>query len=582
MRMESSDKVRAVVKNTVKKKQSQGGEAATSFSHLTRDTFQETLHTLHKECAELLELTKQQAADTKVQHERQLLEARSDLKAAIVELQQEKQRSVILLTFRIITIESAQKSLELDNLKARVTVLKAGGASFSSREDERHHKSVLQADRLQILLEEQRKENTILKTQLLQTLNQLYEREESLTTYTKHQEDSFLPEQFLECSASPLDDEEGMLPDNMEHQEDSFLPEQFLVRSGSPLDDEEGMLPDNMEHQEDSFLPEQFLECSGSPLDDEEGMLPDNMEHQEDSFLPEQFLECSASPLDDKEGMLPDNMEHQEDSFLPEQFLGCSASPLDDEEGMLPDNMEHQEDSFLPEQFLVRSGSPLDDEEGMLPDNMEHQEDSFLPEQFLECSASPLDDKEGMLPDNMEHQEDSFLPEQFLVRSGSPLDDEEGMLPDNMEHQEDSFLPEQFLECSASPIVKEEERMTSDMSMVIAPVSEALFTNYSSALQTSPVSTLDPDSKDILSCSSGPSLKTLCHPLAAQPKMADAKSLINNKKRGGLIQRVLKKTMSLADKKWSKAPLAPAQFRTYFYSINTFCGVLNLGGLHYY
>ncbi|XP_035678050.1 uncharacterized protein LOC118416879 isoform X5 [Branchiostoma floridae] len=575
MRMESSDKVRAVVKNTVKKKQSQGGEAATSFSHLTRDTFQETLHTLHKECAELLELTKQQAeddlarsshilqlqiqiadkelqaADTKVQHERQLLEARSDLKAAIVELQQEKQRSVILLTFRIITIESAQKSLELDNLKARVTVLKAGGASFSSREDERHHKSVLQADRLQILLEEQRKENTILKTQLLQTLNQLYEREESLTTYTKHQEDSFLPEQFLECSASPLDDEEGMLPDNMEHQEDSFLPEQFLVRSGSPLDDEEGMLPDNMEHQEDSFLPEQFLECS-------------------------------ASPLDDKEGMLPDNMEHQEDSFLPEQFLGCSASPLDDEEGMLPDNMEHQEDSFLPEQFLVRSGSPLDDEEGMLPDNMEHQEDSFLPEQFLECSASPLDDKEGMLPDNMEHQEDSFLPEQFLVRSGSPLDDEEGMLPDNMEHQEDSFLPEQFLECSASPIVKEEERMTSDMSMVIAPVSEALFTNYSSALQTSPVSTLDPDSKDILSCSSGPSLKTLCHPLAAQPKMADAKSLINNKKRGGLIQRVLKKTMSLADKKWSKAPLAPAQFRTYFYSINTFCGVLNLGGLHYY
>eukprot|EP00058_Branchiostoma_floridae_P008960 XP_002594448.1 hypothetical protein BRAFLDRAFT_72166 [Branchiostoma floridae] len=384
--------------------QSQGGEAATCFNHLTLDTapFKETLQRLHKQAEDDLARSSHilqlqiQIADKELQ----LLEARSDLKA------------------------------------------------FSSREDERRHKSVLQADRLQILLEEQKKENTILKTQLLQTLNQLYEREESLTTYTKHQEDSFLPEQFLECSGSPLDDEEGMLPDNMEHQEDSFLPEQFLVRNGSPLDDEEGMLPDNMEHQEDSFLPEQFLECSGSPLDDEEGMLPDNMEHQEDSFLPEQFLVRNGSPLDDEEGMLPDNMEHQEDSFLPEQFLECSGSPLDDEEGMLPDNMEHQEDSFLPEQFLVRSGSPLDDDEGMLPDNMEHQEDSFLPEQFLECSGSPLDDEEGMLPDNMEHQEDSFLPEQFLVRNGSPLDDEEGMLPDNMEHQEDSFLPEQFLECS--------------------------------------------------------------------------------------------------------------------------------------
>ncbi|XP_035664191.1 uncharacterized protein LOC118407778 isoform X5 [Branchiostoma floridae] len=529
-----------------KMKQSQGGEAATSFSHsLRRDTgtVQETLYVLHKlflkkredgspfnrEAAELLELAQEQAEvaeddlvrtsfhnaelqmlltdeklqaeaaeddlvrtsfhnaelqmlltdeklqadDAKVQHERELSQAHADLEMAICDLQEEKNRS-------------AQKHLEIDCLKAQVSVLKSGGARFSSRHEARAHISLEEAEgmayriaELEVLLEEQRNENIKLTAQLQQS------KEERLPAVTEQQDPSFLPECFLTHCPSPIDEEE-MLPADMERKEDSFLPECFLAHCPSPMDDKDNMLPADMERKENSFLPECFLAYSASPMNDNEEGLPADMECKEDSFLPECFLACSASPMNDKDDMLPADMERKEDSFLPECFLACSASPMND------------------------------NEEG-LPADMECKEDSFLPECFLACSASPMNDKDDMLPADMECKEDSFLPECFLARCPSPMDDEEEML-------------------------------TYDMNMDIAPLLEELLINSSSLLQADSVAALDQESQDILclsellSSTSPASLTASCDGRQAKSqdtKMVKSQASVNKVTCSGLLRSML-------------------------------------------
>ncbi|XP_078588747.1 uncharacterized protein LOC144869372 isoform X5 [Branchiostoma floridae x Branchiostoma japonicum] len=267
----------------------------------------------------LLTDEKLQADDAKVQHKRELSQAHEDLEMAICDLQEERKRS-------------AQKHILIDDLKARVTVLKTGGSCFSSRYEARAHVSLEEAEamayriaELEVLLEEQRNENTKLIAQLQQS------EVESLPDNTEQQDYSFLPECFLAHSASPIDEEE-MLPPDMECKEDSFLPECFLARCPSPMNDKEEGLPADMEHKEDSFLPECFLARCPSPMNDKEEGLPADMEHKEDSFLPECFLARCPSPMNDKEEGLPADMERKEDSFLPaECFLACCPSPMDDE-----------------------------------------------------------------------------------------------------------------------------------------------------------------------------------------------------------------------------------------------------------
>ncbi|XP_078588596.1 uncharacterized protein LOC144869311 [Branchiostoma floridae x Branchiostoma japonicum] len=351
----------------------------------------------------LLTDEKLQADDAKVQHERELSQAHADLEMAICDLQEEKNRS-------------AQKHILIDDLKAQVAILKTGGSRFSSRYEARAHISPEEAEamayriaELEVVLEEQRNENTKLTAQLQQS------KEESLPAYTEQQDHSFLPECFLARSASPIDEEE-MLPADMEHKEDSFLPECFLAHCPSPIDEEE-MLPADMEHKEDSFLPECFLTRSALPIDEEE-ILPADKEHKEDSFLPECFLVRSASPIDEEE-MLPTDKEHKEDSFLPECFLTHCPSPIDEEE-MLPADMEHKEDSFLPECFLARYPSPMNDKEEGLPADMEHKEDSFLPECFLALCPSPMDDDEENLTSDM-NMDIAPLMEELLINSSSLL-----------------------------------------------------------------------------------------------------------------------------------------------------------------
>ncbi|XP_078588739.1 uncharacterized protein LOC144869371 isoform X2 [Branchiostoma floridae x Branchiostoma japonicum] len=374
-----------------RKMKSQGGEAATSFSHsLRRDqtaTVQETLYALHKlflkkekdcspfnrEAAELLELAQEQAEaaeddlvrtsfhnaelqmlltdeklqadDAKVQHERELSQAHADLEMAICDLREEKNRS-------------AQKHLEIDCLKAQVSVLKSGGARFSSRHEARAYISLEEAEgmayriaELEVLLEEQRNENTKLTAHLQQS------EEERLPAYTEQQDYSFLPECFLARSASPIVEEEK-LPADMECKEDSFLPECFLAHCPSPMNDKEEGLPADMECKEDSFLPECFLARCPSPMNDKEEGLPADMECKEDSFLPECFLACSASPMNDKDDMLPADMERKEDSFLPECFLTRCPSPMDDDEEMLTYDM-NMDIAPLLEELLINSSSLL-------------------------------------------------------------------------------------------------------------------------------------------------------------------------------------------------------------------------------
>eukprot|EP00058_Branchiostoma_floridae_P006867 XP_002592355.1 hypothetical protein BRAFLDRAFT_129628 [Branchiostoma floridae] len=562
--------------------QSQGGEAATSFSHsLRRDTgtVQETLYALHKEAAELLELAQEQAevaeddlvrtsfhnaelqmllTDEKLQAEaaeddlvrtsfhnaelqmlltdeklslrrdtystvqetlyalhKLFLEKKEDGSpfnreaAELVELAQEQAEAAeddlvrtsfhnaelqMLLTDEKLQADdakvqherSAQKHLEIDCLKAQVSVLKSGGARFSSRHEARAHISLEEAEgmayriaELEVLLEEQRNENIKLTAQLQQS------KEERLPAVTEQQDPSFLPECFLTHCPSPIDEEE-MLPADMERKEDSFLPECFLAHSPSPMNDKDDMLPADMERKEDSFLPECFLACSASPMNDNEEGLPADMECKEDSFLPECFLACSASPMNDKDDMLPADMERKEDSFLPECFLACSASPMND------------------------------NEEG-LPADMECKEDSFLPECFLACSASPMNDKDDMLPADMECKEDSFLPECFLARCPSPMDDEEEML-------------------------------TYDMNMDIAPLLEELLINSSSLLQADSVAALDQESQDILclsellSSTSPASLTASCDGRQAKSqdtKMVKSQASVNKVTCSGLLRSML-------------------------------------------
>eukprot|EP00058_Branchiostoma_floridae_P018301 XP_002603790.1 hypothetical protein BRAFLDRAFT_124669 [Branchiostoma floridae] len=210
----------------------------------------------------LLTDEKLQADDAKVQHERELSQAHEDLEMAIYDLQEEKNRS-------------AQKHILIDDLKAQVAILKTGGSSFSSRYEARAHISPEEAEamafriaELEVLLEEQRNENTKLTAQLQQS------GEESLPAYTEQQDHSFLPECFLTRSALPIDEEER-LPADLEHKEDSFLPECFLARCPSPMNDKEEGLPADIEHKEDSFLPECFLARCPSPMDEEENLTSD-------------------------------------------------------------------------------------------------------------------------------------------------------------------------------------------------------------------------------------------------------------------------------------------------------------------
>ncbi|CAH1259075.1 CYP2U1 [Branchiostoma lanceolatum] len=153
---------------------------------LRRDTasvhWQETLNALHRECNDLLEMTQQQAKvseddlarssfkiaeleslladyklradDAKVRHERELYQSRADLVTAMCELHEEKKRS-------------SQKNRQINDLKEKVAALKAGGDCFDSRDVEAQELGDFRIAELEILLEEKRDENTMLRAQLL-------------------------------------------------------------------------------------------------------------------------------------------------------------------------------------------------------------------------------------------------------------------------------------------------------------------------------------------------------------------------------------------------------------------------------
>ncbi|XP_078588599.1 uncharacterized protein LOC144869312 isoform X2 [Branchiostoma floridae x Branchiostoma japonicum] len=285
---------------------------------------------------------------------------------------------------------SAQKNLNIDELKAQVSVLKSGGSRFSSRHEARAHISPEEAEamayriaELEALLEEQRDENTKLTAQFKQF------EEERLHDNTEQQDHLFPPECFLAHSALPIEDEGEMLLAEMKQKEDSFLPECFLAHCASPIDDEEERPKADTVQQQDSFLPECFLARCPSPMNDKEEGLSADTEHKEDSFLPECFLARCPSPMNDKEEGLSADTEHKEDSFLPECFLARCPSPMNDKEEGLSADTEHKEDSFLPECFLSWGPSPMDEEEDNLTYDM-NMDIAPLMEELLINSSSLL------------------------------------------------------------------------------------------------------------------------------------------------------------------------------------------------
>ncbi|CAH1263698.1 Hypp2748 [Branchiostoma lanceolatum] len=317
---------------------------------------------------------KLQADDAKVQHGR-----------AILELHQEKKRC-------------AQKNLQVDDLRAQVAVLKAGGVCFGSRDESRSHISTVEAEELafriaelEALLEEQRNENTLLKAQLQQT--PMSEEEASLTTDTKLQGDSFLPEYLLSCCLSPWEEEEEETDEEEEEEEERDEEEE----------EEEESLTDDTKQQGDSFLPEHLLSHCPSPgkeeeAGEEEESLTDDTKQQGDSFLPEHLLSHCPSPgkeeeEEEEEESLTDDTKQQGDSFLPEHLLSHCPSPgKEEEEGeeeeSLTDDTEQQGDSFLPEHLLARCPSPYGDEENLTSDmNMDI---APLLEELLINSSSSL------------------------------------------------------------------------------------------------------------------------------------------------------------------------------------------------
>ncbi|CAH1259070.1 Hypp2143 [Branchiostoma lanceolatum] len=161
MTTESKEEVSSV---ELRMKQSQG-EAAFS-SHLRRDTasvhWQETLNALHRECNDLLELTQQQA---KVSEDDL---ARSSFKIAELE--------ILLADYKLRADDakvrherSAQKNRQITDLKAQVAALKAGGDCRDEVKSavEAMELSDFRIAELEILLEEKRDENTMLRAQLL-------------------------------------------------------------------------------------------------------------------------------------------------------------------------------------------------------------------------------------------------------------------------------------------------------------------------------------------------------------------------------------------------------------------------------
>ncbi|CAH1259054.1 Hypp2139 [Branchiostoma lanceolatum] len=134
--------------------------------------WQETLNALHRQAkvseddlarssfkiAELEILLadyKLRADDAKVRHERELYQSRADLVTAMCELHEEKKRC-------------AQKNMKITDLKEQVAALKAGGDCFDSQEAvEAQELSEFRIAELEILLEEQRDDNTMLRAKLL-------------------------------------------------------------------------------------------------------------------------------------------------------------------------------------------------------------------------------------------------------------------------------------------------------------------------------------------------------------------------------------------------------------------------------
>ncbi|CAH1271157.1 Hypp4575 [Branchiostoma lanceolatum] len=168
MTTESKEEVRGV-------EQRMKSEERYSFSPLAGDPEPSS------QCDALLELTQQQAkvseddlarssfkiAELEIllaDYKLELFQSRADLVTAMCELHQEKSRS-------------SQKNRQINDLRAQVTALKAGGDCLDCQDEvqEAQELSEFRISELEVLLEEQRNENTLLRAQLLS------EKEKSLT-----------------------------------------------------------------------------------------------------------------------------------------------------------------------------------------------------------------------------------------------------------------------------------------------------------------------------------------------------------------------------------------------------------------
>ncbi|XP_035674022.1 uncharacterized protein LOC118414229 isoform X2 [Branchiostoma floridae] len=219
----SKEDVRSSERNM---KQSQGGEAATSFSQWN------------------------------LQY--QLVVA--DRNLAICELEQEKNRS-------------AQKDQEIMDLKMQVEMLKAGGVC-SSCQDTAEAKELyeFQILELEFLLEEQKKELSESRADLEigdKTRGHISLEEAEAMAYRITELEALLEKQRNENDVLTAR-LQLMLSDDTVEQENSFLHECFLARCASLTDDEEERQTAYIE-QDGPFLPECFLAHTASHSNDEEG-----------------------------------------------------------------------------------------------------------------------------------------------------------------------------------------------------------------------------------------------------------------------------------------------------------------------